>query len=105
MARATFLLVFARRLRQARLISGLAQKAVGVAAGFDEFVASPRINQYDRGVHAPDYRTAQRLAKAMGVTTALLYADDDDVAKCLLALSGVSARETKRLVQGLEVGS
>lgn len=76
-----------------------------MAAGFDEFVASPRVNQYERGVHAPDYRTAQRLAKAMGVTTAFLYADDDDVAKCLLALSVVSARERKRLVQGLGVGT
>ena len=105
MVRATFLLVFARRLRQARLISGLSQKAVGIDLGFDQFVASPWVNQNERGVHPPDYQTAQRLAQARGVTTAFLYADDDDVAQCLLALSGVSARERKRLIQGLEVGS
>ena len=100
-ARAGRTSVFGRRFRQARLRAGLSQKAVGIAAGFDEFVASPRINQYERGVHQPDYRTAQRLAKVLGVTTAFLYADDEEVARVLLALGGVSARQRRLLVQSI----
>jgi transcriptional regulator with XRE-family HTH domain len=88
-------------LKQARQLSGLSQKALGVAAGFDEFVASPRMNQYERGVHMPDYATAQRLAGALAVTTAFLFADDDDIARLLLRLSRLPARERRSVARKL----
>ncbi|MFA4578750.1 XRE family transcriptional regulator, partial [Xanthomonas perforans] len=37
---------FARRLQQARLHTGLSQKELGIRAGLDPYVASPRVNQY-----------------------------------------------------------
>src|SRR5262249_47548553 len=43
--------LFARRLKAARLGAGLTQEALGVQAGIDEFSASARINQYERGKH------------------------------------------------------
>lgn len=101
---ATSLPVFARRFAQARQLSGLSQKAVGVAAGIDPFVASPRINQYERGVHAPDYTTARKLAKVLGVTTAFLYADDDEVARLLLAVSALTPRGLRRFARLIEDG-
>lgn len=94
--------VFARRFRQARLRTGLSQKAVGIAAGVDEFVASSRINQYERGVHTPDFAMAQRLARALGVTTAFLFADDESVARILLAVSAMPASERRRLARQLD---
>jgi transcriptional regulator with XRE-family HTH domain len=93
--------VFARRLKRVRLLRGLSQKALGVAAGFDEFVASPRVNQYERGVHMPDYATAQRLAAALSVTAAFLYADDEEVAELLLRLSAMTVRQRKALMRVL----
>lgn len=97
MAQTATLPVFARRFRQARLRTGLSQKAVGIAAGIDEFVASSRINQYERGVHTPDFATAQRLALVLGVPTAFLYADDEVIARILLGVSALPAPSRRRL--------
>ena len=47
--------VVARRLKEARVRAGLSQKQLGIKAGIEEFSASPRINQYERGKHTPDY--------------------------------------------------
>lgn len=73
------------RLREARLRAGLSQKKLGVIAGIDEFAASARINQYERGKHAPDFATAERLAKALGVPVPYLYARERQLANWILA--------------------
>ena len=46
--------VFSRRLKEARIKAGLSQKRLGIEAGMDEFVASTRINRYEKGVHQAD---------------------------------------------------
>ena len=38
-----------KRLKEARLRSGLSQEKLGVLAGIDEASASARMNQYERG--------------------------------------------------------
>jgi transcriptional regulator with XRE-family HTH domain len=101
MAQTTSLPVFSRRLKQVRLLRGLSQKSLGIAAGFDEFVASPRVNQYERGVHMPDYETAQRLSAVLSVTTAFLYADDDEIARALLLLSALPLRQRRAAIRKL----
>jgi transcriptional regulator with XRE-family HTH domain len=93
--------IFARRFREARLRTGLSQKAVGIAAGIDEFVASSRVNQYERGIHTPDFAVARRLATVLGVTTAYLYADDDVVAAILLHVSAMPVRDRRTLERSL----
>ena len=65
--------VFARRLRAAREAKGVSQKQLGILAGIDQFVASARINQYERGKHVPDLQTAQRLATELNVPVSYLY--------------------------------
>lgn len=47
--------ILARRLKEARLRSGLTQERLGVLAGIDEYSASARMNQYERGKHSPHY--------------------------------------------------
>jgi len=74
-----------KRIREARLRAGLSQKQLGVKAGIDEFVASPRVNQYERGKHAPDFSTAERLAKVLGVPVPYFYAREDPLAVWILA--------------------
>lgn len=66
------------RLRQARLAVGLSQKALGIEAGIDEFVASTRINRYELGVHRPDLLTVRKLADVLNVPVAFFFADEDD---------------------------
>lgn len=78
--------VIARRIREARRRLGLSQYALGVAAGIDEMSASPRINQYERGKHTPDFSRATRLAAVLRVPTPYLYTEDDTLAEALLLL-------------------
>jgi transcriptional regulator with XRE-family HTH domain len=75
---------FARRLREARLRTGLSQKALGIKAGIDEFCASPRMNQYERGRHLPDLLTVEHLAAATGVPMPYFFAQEDELAEVLI---------------------
>lgn len=93
--------IFAVRFRQARLRAGLSQKEVGVLAGIDEFVASSRINQYERGVHTPDHATACKLARVLRVPTAFLYSDDDRIAELLLAVEHLTSHQVRQLAKRL----
>lgn len=75
---------FTRRLREARLRRGLSQKALGIKAGIDEFSASPRMNQYEKGKHLPDLLMVEKLAAATGVPVPFFFTNDDVLAELLL---------------------
>jgi transcriptional regulator with XRE-family HTH domain len=75
----------AKRLKEARLKTGLSQERLGILAGIDEMSASARMNQYERGKHSPDWLTVQRLAAVLQVPVAYMYAEDDIEAELLLA--------------------
>lgn len=94
--------IFSKRLRQARQDAGLSQKDLGILAGLDPFVASTRINRYEQDVHAPDQATAKRLAKALGVPLAYLYADNERLARMIRAFSALDATEQERLLKEIE---
>jgi transcriptional regulator with XRE-family HTH domain len=103
MARRTNIrLVFQQRLKEARLRIGLSQKDVGIEAGLDPFVASARINRYEVGVHEPDLSTISRLAQALGVPAAYLFAEDDRLARLILAFDSLSVAEKERLLKSIE---
>lgn len=69
---------------------------LGVLAQIDEYSASARINQYERGKHLPDFSTAERLADVLGVPAPYFYARDDTLAALLLTWSTLSpARRTQ----------
>ncbi len=89
--------VVAMRLKQARTLAGLSQKQLGIKAGIDEFSASPRINQYERGKHTPDYQTVERLAKVLGVPTPFFYSRDDDLAEVILRFGKLTAQQRRRI--------
>ena len=91
--------VIARRLKQARLRAGISQKELGIKAGIDQFSASPRINQYERGKHVPDLLTAERLAKVLDIPTPFLYAHDDLLASWILAFSATSTSGRKAVIR------
>lgn len=94
--------VFGKRLAQARQRLGVSQRQLGVLAGLEPHVASPRINQYERGVHEPSLETARHLAKALGVPAAFLYAEDDQLAKLLLVWTDMTPTQRRQLVKRLE---
>jgi len=96
------LAVLSRRLKQARERKGLSQKQLGIAARLDRFVASTRINRYERGVHQPDPVTVQRLADALDVPVAFLFASDERLARMILAFSSLSAKVQDSVIADLE---
>lgn len=51
--------------------------------GIDEFSASARMNQYERGKHEPDLATIRRIARALNVPVAYLFAEDDELAELI----------------------
>lgn len=73
-----------------------------MVAGLDRFVASTRINRYERGVHQPDVLTAQRLANALGVPLPYLFAADDRLARLIVAFGTLPTKVQERAVHDLE---
>nr|WP_255682062.1 helix-turn-helix transcriptional regulator [Luteimonas sp. BDR2-5] len=82
-------------MREAREAHGISQRALGIQAGLDEFVASTRVNRYEAGVHQPDLQTLQHLAQVLGLPVAYFYAEDDDLAQLIANFKGGRAK-TKR---------
>lgn len=85
-------------MKTAREKLGISQTELGIRAGIDEFCASARINQYERGKHAPDFLTARNLAKALGVPTAYFYTEDDSLAELVILFGKLRASERKSLL-------
>lgn len=83
--------------------AGLSQKQLGIAAGIDEFSASPRINQYERGKHTPDFLTAQRLTTVLAVPTPFLFAADDELAEMISFFGRLTKPERRKLLKQLRL--
>ena len=86
-----------KRLREVRTSLGISQKKLGILAGMDEFAASARINQYERDKHVPDFTTAKRLAEVLKIPVAYLFADEDELAKFILAYGNAKKTVRKRI--------
>ena len=71
-------------------------------AGLDPSVASPRINQYERGKHEPQLRTAKRLAEVLGIPAAFLYTEDDLLAEVLLRWNDLTDGQKKDVLRQVE---
>ncbi|MFK8260531.1 helix-turn-helix domain-containing protein [Erwinia sp. AnSW2-5] len=69
------------RLKEARVRKGISQQKLGVLAGIDEATASARMNQYERGIHVPDFELVCRLADALDVPSCYFYAVEDELAE------------------------
>lgn len=88
-----------KRLKEARTRADISQKELGIRAGMDEFSASARVNQYERGKHTPDYQTMERLAEALGVPVSFFYTRDKALADLILAWGALSSAERKQLLK------
>lgn len=91
----------ALRLRQAREALGVSQRALGMLVGWDASVASPRINQYERGKHSPDVQTLSLLADKLDCPLAFFYAVEDDLAALVLGYHRADASRRKTVIRAL----
>jgi transcriptional regulator with XRE-family HTH domain len=90
--------IVAKRLREARQRAGISQKQLGIKAGIDEFSASARINQYERGKHMPDLQTLTRLAEVMHAPVPYFYCRDAELAEVIVKFSALGRAQRKRLL-------
>lgn len=94
--------IVAKRLREARERKGLSQKALGIAAGIDEFSASARVNQYERGKHVPDLLTVRNFAGVLAVPVPYFYAEDELLADLLVLLHVIPRNQWEGFKRYLE---
>ena len=73
------------RLKEARLQKGISQQKLGILAGIDEATASARMNQYERGIHVPDFELVCRLARILNVPSCFFYTQEDELAALVVA--------------------
>lgn len=76
--------VIARRLKEARLRSGLSQEKLGLEIGLEAESASTRMNRYETGARVPAHELLERVGALLGAPTAYFYAADDQLAELLL---------------------
>jgi transcriptional regulator with XRE-family HTH domain len=73
--------MISQRLKSARILAGLSQEKLGKLAGIDPTSASARMNQYERGKHAPDYRLMCKVAEILDMPVSWFYTEDEDQAR------------------------
>jgi len=91
-----------QRIRQARTNAGLSQKQLGIAAGMDEFSASPRMNQYEQGRHTPTYQTLESIARVLDVPVPFFYTRDDRLAEWILLIGKLSPQDGRKLMDAVK---
>ncbi|ASY85580.1 helix-turn-helix transcriptional regulator [Xanthomonas citri pv. malvacearum] len=89
-------------MKKRRKTLRLSQKALGVLMGLPEDVAGVRINRYERAVHECDSETAQKMADALGVSLAYLYAETDELAEMIQEFSKLTHNEQQELLISLK---
>lgn len=94
--------LFVKRLREARLAAGISQRELGRRIGLLEEVVSSRVNRYESGASEPDFETAAKLARELGVPLAYLLADDETLADIIFAVSKLSTSEQRKLLAELK---
>ena len=94
--------MFTKRLKEARFALGISQRELGRRIGLSEDVVSSRVTRYELGTSEPDFATASKLAKELGVPLAYLLADNDALADIILAVAGMSPAEQRRMAAELK---
>jgi len=92
--------IVALRIREAREAIGLSQRQLGLVAGLDVSVASPRINQYEQGRHMPNLQMLERLGQILDRPLPWFYTADDDLAALILAWHQAAPSKRRRLLKG-----
>jgi len=90
--------VFGRRLREARLRSGIAQDRLGVMIGLDEGCSSARMSRYENGVHEPPFPIIGSIACILKVPVAYFFCDDDRLAEFIRTYSSSSEKSRQAML-------
>lgn len=67
----------------------------------DASSASPRMNQYEKGKHAPDVQTLKLIADKLGVPLNYFLCEDESSAELACMISEMTESERKKLIATL----
>lgn len=87
------------RLKEARKRKGLSQRELGIRTGMDENVASARMNQYEKGKHAPDIEILRSIAKELDVPLSYFFCDDETSAEIVRQLEKLTPEGKQGILQ------
>lgn len=91
--------LFAKRLKEARALRGLSQRALGAIVDKDnKNRGAIRINRYEQRVNLADMATAGELAQALNVPLAYLFAESDDLAELILAFETLAPEARAQII-------
>ena len=90
------------RLKSARKAASLTQQQLGMALGMEPNTASARMNQYEKGKHAPDFLTMKRIAKELDVPVAYFYCEEEILAELILELGKLDTTSLEKKLQELK---
>ncbi|UYC14192.1 helix-turn-helix domain-containing protein [Xanthomonas sp. CFBP 8445] len=93
--------MFAARLKQARQLRGLSQRALGDRMGLGKEKGSSRINRYERQVTAVGFDNLDKLAEILGVPPAYLLASTPEMADAILEIGALSPDQQSQLAKCL----
>lgn len=82
--------------------AGLSQRGLGIRVGFDPGSASSRMNHYEKGRHAPDIETLQRLAGELNVPLNYFFCVDDVSAELACLIDRMDAEQKVQLLKLLK---
>ncbi|OBY59307.1 helix-turn-helix domain-containing protein [Pseudomonas sp. AU12215] len=91
-----------KRIKEARLRSGLSQEQLGIRIGIDPASASARMNRYELGKRVPDLDLVERLAGELCLPAAYFYASRDTEAELLLKFHRLEQAAQTKLLATLE---
>lgn len=80
----------------------VSQRALGAMIGMTKKTGSVRINRYEQQASKADMETAAKLAKALDVPLAYLFAESDDLAEMILTFSRLSRRDKAKVLAELK---
>ncbi|WP_313927101.1 helix-turn-helix transcriptional regulator [Pseudoxanthomonas sp.] len=69
---------------------------------FLENTGAPRISRYETGLHDPDPKTAEAIAKALGLPLAYFYATSDPLAEIILLVAKMPEDRQREAVAALK---
>lgn len=88
-----------KRIKEARLIVGISQEQLGLAAGIKKLSANADINQYENGKCIPSFLILKKIAKTISVPVAYFYAEDNRLAKFLFLYGKINKNSRKQILQ------
>jgi transcriptional regulator with XRE-family HTH domain len=90
------------QLKKARQALGITQQELGIRIGLDPGNASARMNQYESGKHAPDYKTLKKIADELNVPVPYLLCEDELLGELILKFTKLTDEEKIEILDRLK---